>query len=162
MDTGAPVERARRLQIFGRVIERAVVDGIDGHRAVITPAVEVAGLRARAGEKYRLGLHFSKRIRRAAASEADARIDTATRDAVTHGDVAGLVHGDTAHPARAAVGRERALLHERGRAAGEIRELIPANARGLAALVAAVLDRMVDDRRFSGGRAVAVREAIHQ
>lgn len=39
-NAGVPIERAVGGEVLVRVPERAVVDGVDGHGAVISPAVE--------------------------------------------------------------------------------------------------------------------------
>src|SRR5204863_9688544 len=82
-DPGAPVERAVRLQVLIRVPERAVVDWINGHRAVVTPTRQVRLLRARPGLQDRLRCQRAERGTRTAARVADGRIQGRARCAVT-------------------------------------------------------------------------------
>ena len=55
-DARAPVELAVRRVVLVRVPERAVVDRVDGQRAVVAPAVAGTGLAAGAVEEVRFAL----------------------------------------------------------------------------------------------------------
>src|SRR5204863_7205589 len=55
-DPRAPIELAGDLVVLLRVPERAVVDGVDGHVAVIALTVERTGLAAASGEQCALRL----------------------------------------------------------------------------------------------------------
>src|SRR6266536_4487406 len=81
-DAGAPVERAARLQVLARVVERAVVDGVHRDRAVVAPPREVAELRPATLDDGRLGLQGPQRIGRGAHGVADRGVDAAARRAV--------------------------------------------------------------------------------
>ena len=59
-DARAPVERAVRGQILGRVPERAIVDRIDRHGTVVAPTIQVACLAAGAG--YQRCLCLAQRV----------------------------------------------------------------------------------------------------
>src|SRR5262249_39010363 len=128
-DPGAPVEAARRLQVLVRVPERAIVDGVDGHRAVVPPAAEAPRLRPDTGRQGVLGLHRPRRVADEATGVADAWPYAAARDAIAEEHVALLVLGDRPHPARGRVGGERPRLEEGGGAPG-VANLVPTNARG--------------------------------
>src|SRR5215471_18781807 len=115
---GAPVEASCRLQILGGVPERAVVHRVDAKAAVVAPPGEAAVLGAAAGLDVDLRAERAQGIRGSAAGEADRGIEAARGNAVTDGDVTGVVHCGATHPAEARVGSECALLENRGRAAG--------------------------------------------
>ena len=53
-DAGAPIEAGCGLVVLVRVIERAIVHGIDCEIAVIAPAIRGSALAARAVEKMLL------------------------------------------------------------------------------------------------------------
>src|SRR5882762_7514703 len=54
-DTGVPIEGAVAGEVFVGVPHRAIVDGVYGHGAVVTPAVEGSLLGAGASVKQLLG-----------------------------------------------------------------------------------------------------------
>src|SRR5207248_9053346 len=130
-DPGAPVERAVRGDVFARVPERASVDRVDAHRAVIAPAAQPpSGLRAGAVDDRPFALaHLARRLGGKSSGVVALRVETRARDAEAEADASGLIHRDAAHPAVARVGRVRPLLEE-GEVAAARPELVPTNARG--------------------------------
>ena len=81
-DSRAPVERAARLEVLIRVPERAVVQRIDGHGAVIAPSTEIRELRTAARLNNVLRLHCARRIGREPPGVPDRRENTAAGRAV--------------------------------------------------------------------------------
>src|SRR5664279_5115176 len=79
-DPGAPVPRTVGLQVLARVPEGAVVHRVDGHGAVVTPAVQRPGLRSTTGLDDALRLHRSERVGEEPARVADAREDGPARN----------------------------------------------------------------------------------
>src|SRR5205814_281688 len=130
-DPGAPVERAVRGDVFARVPERASVDRVDAHRAVIAPAAQPpSGLRAGAVDDRPFALaHLARRVGGKSTGVVDLRLETRARDAETKSDASGLIHRDAAHPAVTRVGRVRPLLEE-GEVAAARAELVPTHAGG--------------------------------
>ena len=154
-DARVPVVCAVAENVLLRVPEGAVVDGIDGHGAVVAPAIDVGGLRAAADHDGGFGFELTGGIGGNASGESDRGIDRAPADAVAESDVADFVHGDAAHPAIVGVGRVGALLRDHRIVARRL-NLIPAHAAA-----AADRDRVIDDQRFVTAE-VAIGEAIHQ
>src|SRR5258707_3888925 len=163
-DPGAPVETARGLQVLVRIIKGSIIAGVDRYSTVVAPSMQAARLRPAAGLEQSLGLESSERIARQPPGVVHTRILGAARGAVAQSNVAGLVHGNTTHPARRAVRRVGCLLHHRGRTAGEIAQLIPADPHDLTSLGAAHLDAMIDHRSLGGARrgTASIGEALHE
>src|SRR4029079_7572530 len=87
-DARGPVAAGRAGRVHGRVPERALVDRVDGERAVVAPAAPSE--RFVAGDQLRLTLgELAGRIARKAACPADAGIGRGVvGDAESDGDVA--------------------------------------------------------------------------
>src|SRR5207245_11546284 len=97
----------------------------------------------------------SQRIAGHAACITDGGVNAAARGAVSHGDVARLVHGDRTHPAERGVGRVGALL-EAGRTRVRAAGFVTPHAHA-----ASGRDRVVDYQRSVIAK-VPVRQPVHQ
>src|SRR6266478_748235 len=162
---GAPVKRATGLQVLRGVPKGAVVHGIDRNAGVVSPAVEVPELRARARDDARFRLKGSRRVTGNAYGKANRRVNLTARHAIANSDVPDLIHGDAPHPARIRVGRKCALLKDRRSAVGAP-DFVPAHAIHLATVLATAThaDAVIDHQRFMCGRRreVAISEPVHQ
>src|SRR5262249_768820 len=129
-DARAPVELARGRDVLIGVPEGAVIGRVDRDAAVVAPAREAErpGLRAGSGDDRALPLgHRPRKITGQPSGVADLRVGRAAGEAKAQAHIAGLIHGEAAHPAVVSVGRIGALLKDRG---GRARapDLVPANA----------------------------------
>ena len=154
----APDETAGGGQVFIRIEEGAVIDGVYRHGAVVAPAIlELAVvLRTGTGLQDLFGFESSQGVAGQTAAVPDGRIDGGARRAVPDRDVPHRVHSDAAHPApERAVGRKRTGLVNRW-CRRRTADLVPANAgarsRG---------DRMVDHQRLVVAK-VAIGQPVHQ
>src|SRR5215469_5113667 len=95
---GAPVKAAGCNVIFLGVPEGAVVLWIDGHAAVITPALETVDLDAGAVRQEERRLHGARRISRCPSNYGNARIDAVAGDAEAERNISNAIHRDAAHP----------------------------------------------------------------
>ena len=89
-----PVKAAAGSQILGGVPEGAVVRRVDAHAAVVAPAVETSGLGPGTLNNAVFAFERPQRIAGHAAGITDGGVNAAARGAVSHGDVARLVHAD--------------------------------------------------------------------
>src|SRR6266851_6505612 len=109
-----PVTTSTRRQILIRVPEGAVVDRIDAHAAVVAPAV-CAHFRTPTLENKRFSFHGSERIGRNPAGVINSGVHAGTGFAVSHGNVANVIHCYAGHPAPVPIGRKCPLLaYQRG------------------------------------------------
>ncbi len=155
-----PVEGAAGGDVLICVPEGAVVHRVDRHRRVVTPAVEAKALDAGPVDNDRLALgQRPQGVTGEPAGHRDARCQTGPRQAVTRGQVAARVHRHRAHPPVVGVGGERALLIERGGAAG-IPDLIPASAARVVAALSGI-HAVADHQRLVVAE-VAIREPVHE
>src|SRR5689334_11286198 len=102
----APVKGAVGLEVLGGVPESAIVARVDADGAIVAPAGQAAGLRTAPGNERSLGLHGSDGIGRYSAGIANGGTNRAARCAISHGDIAGLVHRDASHPPGSGIRRK--------------------------------------------------------
>ncbi len=154
-DARLEVETGGRGVVLLRVPERAVVDRVDGHRAVVAPPAVAVHLAAGAGEPDVLGAHEPERVAGEPARDADRGVHGRARLRVSEGHVAVSVHRDRTHPSEAVVRGVGPLLVDRRRGA-RAADLVPADGRaaGLRA------NGVVDDERLVVAE-VAIGQAVH-
>src|SRR5690348_863370 len=78
-DPRTPIERAARHVILLRVPQRAAVRGVDGHAAVIPPAVKAGLLNAASERKHDRASHIAERICMRSPNELNAGIEIIAR-----------------------------------------------------------------------------------
>ncbi len=105
-DSSVPIEGAVGGDIFRGKPECGIIDRVYAHRGIITPPREVRQLGARTRRHRCLGLHLAIRgIGTQSSRGSYAREGIGSiRDAITEGDVAALVGGDTSHPSGDVIG----------------------------------------------------------
>src|SRR5437660_1278265 len=119
---------AIRGVVFVSVPHGRVVHRINGHIAVITPAVE-DGARFAARAIIQMGLTLSQSaewISREPTSVADLGMDARAGGAIAHGQISRMIHRHAAHPAPGGVRLIGALLIDRLRSVRDIFQLEPA------------------------------------
>ena len=139
-DPRTPIKRTVVLQVLRRVKEGAIVNWINRHAAVVTPSIETGQLGACSDLNGHFSLQSSQWIGGNAPGITNRWVYLFTGDAVTDGNIAGLVHRDAAHPAEIRIGRVSALLENRPGSARSA-QFVPSYAcspRGS--------DRVVDDQ----------------
>src|SRR5712692_3576067 len=96
-DTRSPVKAAAGLVIFLRVPEGAVILGVDGHAAVIAPPMKARLLHTSPCHRNDGTFHRPQSICCAAPHQLNAGVYRCAGGAASQGDVACLVHRDSAH-----------------------------------------------------------------
>src|SRR5205807_4144124 len=156
-DARLPVEGSVGGDVLVDVPERAVVAGVDRDGAVVTPTAQaLRGLGPGAVDDRPLPLrHGPRRIARQPARVVNLGVERAAAEAETEAHVAGMVHGDAAHPAIVGVRRVGSLLIDGEAAAGNA-QLVPTDPDR-----ATGADAVVDDEGLVVAE-VAVGEAVHE
>jgi len=115
-DAGLPPAITRGRVVLLCIPKSAVIGWVDGHHAVIAPAIEGRCLGAGAGNQCRFALwQGPQRVANQTTGVENRRRDRAARHAVADRDVARLVHCNAPHPAAVAARRVGSLLINRGR-----------------------------------------------
>ena len=161
-DSRAPVEGAVSLEVLTGVPEGAVVDGVNTHVRVVTPAAKVGQLRTGARDDSGFGTESPGWIARQARRISQAGFDAAAGNGVAHRHIALLVHRRAAHPAEFGIWTVRRLLKYAGCRA-HISNLVPPRSCAARARLFCGVEhyRVVNDHVFNATN-IAIREAEHE
>ncbi len=152
-----PESGAAYRVVFLRVPEGTIIHRVDGHRAVIAPAVD-AGLRAATGDELSLALwHRARWIADQSSCVANRWVEAAARHAEPQPHVADVILRDAGHPAMVAVARRiHPLLGQIPRPRAALAQLEPVNAGP-----APASDGVVGDQGLMTAE-IAVGQMVHQ